>query len=98
MRDGIRPDPASRASLTAAIDEVAARAAAGSASDLDALRALREVTDSLDAAVPAGCGGCLAIAVGQLWALLPPAEPAPVARPPVGRVGRTYLDLQARER
>jgi uncharacterized protein DUF4175 len=98
LRNGIRPDPASRASLTAAIDEVAARAAAGSASDLDAVRALRDVTDSLDASVPAGCGGCLAIAVRELWALLPPVEPAPVAPPPAGRVGRTYVDLLSRER
>jgi hypothetical protein len=99
MRNGIRPDPASRASLSVAIDEVAARAAAGSASGLDALRALRDVTDSLDASVAAArCGGCLAIARRELWALLPPAEPAPVAPPPAGRVGRTYVDLLSRER
>jgi hypothetical protein len=96
MQSGAGADASSRAALAAAVDEIAARAAAGSAAELGALRALRGVLDSLEA--QGRCGGCLAIAARQLWALLPPAEASPAAPEPPGRVGQAYLDLLARER
>ena len=82
--------------LEAAFREIADRARGGTEEDVEALRALRSTIDSLRFLTP--CGGCLASAERRLYALLPRAEPAPGVTPPVGRIGRAYLELLAGQR
>ena len=97
MREGTEPDGGqSLNTLEAAFREIADRARGGTEEDVEALRALRSTIDSLR--TPAPCGGCLASAERRLYALLPRAEPAPGVTPPVGRIGRAYLELLAGQR
>jgi hypothetical protein len=97
MREGIEPDGGQGLNtLEAAFREIADRARGGTEEDVEALRSLRSTIDSLR--TPASCGGCLASAERRLYALLPRAEPAPGVTPPVGRIGRAYLELLAGQR
>ena len=97
MREGTEPDGGQGLNtLEAAFREIADRARGGTEEDVEALRSLRSTIDSLR--TPAPCGGCLASAERRLYALLPRAEPAPGVTPPVGRIGRAYLELLAGQR
>jgi hypothetical protein len=98
MREGTEPDGGqSLNTLEAAFREIADRVRGGSEEeDVEALRALRSTIDSLRTPTP--CGGCLASAERRLYALLPRAEPAPGVTPPVGMIGRAYLELLAGQR
>ena len=97
MREGTEPDGGqSLNTLEAAFREIADRARGGTEEDVEALRALRSTIDSLRSPTP--CGGCLASAERRLYPLLPRAEPAPGVAPPVGTIGRAYLELLAGHR
>lgn len=88
------PGPMPAATLAAlehAVAELAPRAAADTAV-FSVIRSLQALTDSGRAG--AGCGGCMARALGGLLRAVPAADPLPApARKPAGALARRYFEL-----